>query len=65
MHYEINVSLNGMHFFATHARSITDLAKCRKVYDSLRVAFPESEGYEIAVQYIETSGRYVDMDRNR
>lgn len=49
MHYEINVALNGRHFFATHERSLTTQGQCQAVYDRLVVAFPASEGYEISV----------------
>lgn len=53
MFYEINIALNGRHFFATAERSITDRATLKKVYSVLSLKFPKDEGYEILVtQYI-------------
>jgi hypothetical protein len=47
MYYEINVALNGKHFFATHKRSITDSATLIKVLNTFRDKFLASEGYAI------------------
>jgi hypothetical protein len=49
MFYEINVSLNGVHYFATSERSITTHEKMLSVYQSLRAAFPPGDGFEISV----------------
>ena len=49
MNYEINVSLNGRHFFATHERSITNSSELMKVFKVFVEKFPESEGYKISV----------------
>lgn len=46
MHYEINVSLHGKHFFATHARSITTRAECKKVFDAFKKAFTKEDGFD-------------------
>jgi hypothetical protein len=62
MHYEINVSLNGHHFFATHERSITNIDKLKKVLDSLEKAFPKSEGYEISATRYSQIGEDVKFD---
>ena len=61
MYYEINVALNGQHFFATDKRSITDKWKLEKIYKILKTKFPEEEGYNIIVTKYETVGKYVDM----
>lgn len=61
MHYEINISKNGQHFFATHERSIHDQRKLAEVYVELRRAFPANKGYEITVTAEVRSGRNVDM----
>lgn len=45
MHYEINVALNGRHYFATAAHSIRDKDQAEKVYKDFQVRFPESEGF--------------------
>jgi hypothetical protein len=58
--YEINVSRNGKHFFATHERSLGLSKKhTREVYDKLVEAFPKSEGYEIEISYWQTTGESV------
>lgn len=54
--YEINVSWQGRHFFATHERS------CQSARDAMRVAreierrFPRSEGYVVNVTHWTESG---------
>ncbi len=58
--YEINVSRNGKHFFATHERSLGLSKKhTREVYDKLVEAFPKNEGYEIEISYWQTTGESV------
>ena len=61
MYYEINVSLNGQHFFATDRRSITNKIALEVVYRILKQKFPTEEGYDIIVSQYETKGRFVDM----
>lgn len=60
--YEINVSLNGQHFFATHERSIVSEWKLKEVYKVLKEKFPKAEGYEISVTYWTKSGREINME---
>lgn len=62
MYYEINVSLNGNHLFATADRSITTMNKVKRVYELFKEKFPESEGYKIDVTYWEKTGRLVEMN---
>ena len=62
MYYEINVSLNGRHFFATDKRSITNKRALKEVYTILEEKFPIEEGYIILVSCVETTGRYLDME---
>ena len=59
MYYEINVALNGRHFFATAERSITDRNTFLTMLDVFREKFPESEGYHISASRIETIGHPV------
>ena len=61
MNYEINISLNGTHFFATHERSITSKLALEKVYPVLKEKFPEEEGYKISITLWETIGKSVDV----
>jgi len=46
-YYEINISLNGKHFFATAERSITDEQDYHKVLKVLKEKFLELDGYKI------------------
>lgn len=62
MYYEINVALNGKHFFATAERSITnpwDLKEKLKVFIN---KFPESEGYKISITKWEKVGEELKID---
>lgn len=64
MYYEINVTLNGKHFFATSERSITnrwDLNNKLKIFID---KFPKEEGYEISVTKWEKVGVTVNIDYN-
>lgn len=60
MYYEINVSLNGKHFFATTERSITDKQKLIEVYNVFLEKFPKSEGYGITVTEYKTVGQNIN-----
>ena len=62
MYYEINVSFNGQHLFATNERSIRDTQKLEDVYKILKEKFPAEEGYHINVTRYETTGRFIDME---
>jgi hypothetical protein len=61
--YEINVSLNGKHFFATAERSIHTESNCVEVLKVFKKAFPESEGYSITVTYQQKIGKILDVDK--
>lgn len=63
MYYEINVSLNGKHFFATDKRSITNERALKEVYKVFKEKFPIKEGYDILVSHYETVGKFVDMEK--
>lgn len=62
MYYEINVSLNGRHLFATAERSITTSWEMEKVYNLFKEKFPESEGYKLSVTYWEKVGKIINME---
>lgn len=62
MEYEINVSLNGKHFFATHERSITNSSALMKVFKVFVEKFPESDGYKISVTRKECSYFTIDNE---
>lgn len=64
MRYEINVSLNGRHYFATHPRSLRDgdsEDNAVTVAQNLRDRFPASEGYKVEMQEIIEYGRPVEF----
>ena len=62
MYYEINVSLNGQHLFATDKRSITDTQTLEKVYNIFKEKFPVEEGYNLNVTKYETVGKFINME---
>lgn len=62
MYYEINVSLNGKHLFATDKRSITTNRALKEVYEVFKKKFPHEEGYELLVTKMEITGTFVDME---
>lgn len=62
MYYELNVSKNGKHFFATNKRSITTKQALKDVYEVFKVKFPTEEGYDILVSCIEIEGKFINME---
>lgn len=61
-YFEINVALNGKHFFATAPRSITTFGEMLKSYKIFKEKFPKSEGYEISVTHYATTGKFMNLD---
>lgn len=61
MHYDINVALNGRHFFATDERSVRNAIDLHKVLTVLLAKFPASEGYTISVTRFELRGESVNV----
>ena len=49
MSYEINVSKNGSHFFATAKRSLSTKSQMEEVFKSFVIKFPSEEGYLLSV----------------
>ena len=62
MYYEINVSLNGAHFFATAKRSITNEYQLERVYNIFKEKFPKEDGYAITVTKWEKVGKHIEME---
>ena len=60
-HYEINVSLNGRHFFATAPRSCVDEMQAQIVAFELQKRFPASEGFEVSCTYWQASGSKINF----
>jgi hypothetical protein len=61
MYYEINVSLFGRHFFATHARSITTREECKRVVEVFKKAFPKENGYLMNILRYELVGEPIHL----
>lgn len=63
MSYEINVSQNGKHVFATADRSIVTEAECKKVAKLFEKVFPKEEGYEINVTCWRRTGECINLKK--
>lgn len=62
MYYEINVSCNGSHFFATAPRSITSVGHLKWLHRAFKEKFKVEDGYEITVYRCEQTGKQIDPD---
>ena len=58
MHYEINVSKHGRHYFATHERSVLDIHKAAELYRHFKPLFPETE-YTVSVIEFRSTGSSI------
>lgn len=59
-YYEINVALNGFHFFATDPRSCQTEKQYKELLKIIKEKFPESEGYHVTATYWDCSGKILD-----
>lgn len=62
MYYEINVSLNGRHLFATAERSLRCEADARALFADFAKRFPAEEGYKVRCTRHEDIGREVEWN---
>lgn len=62
MYYEITVSLNGKHLFATAERSVVNTYQLQKIYNLFVEKFPAEEGYEITVTEWRKTGKPIAME---
>jgi hypothetical protein len=62
MSYEINISKNGKHYFATAERSLTTLSESTKVYNELKEFYPESQGFNLSMTKWEKIGKEIKID---
>jgi hypothetical protein len=60
MWYEINVSKDGKHYFATHERSIGTINEAVEIRDRLKKALPEEEGFEFTITQWQKTGIRVE-----
>lgn len=63
MMYEINVSKDGWHFFATSERSLRNDSELIAVYPIIAEKFPEAEGYHVSVTRHYEYDTDVDINR--
>lgn len=59
MYYEICVSLNGVHFFATAERSLRSEEKYLQALEVFKQKFPNSEGYALSATRWEKTGKIL------
>lgn len=59
MYYEINVSLNGQHYFATADRSIRTKEQAENIFNHFKILFPAVDGYRMRVTKWESTGKEV------
>ena len=60
MFYQINVSTDNGHFFATDKYSIPNKETMENMYKVFKKKFPQNEGYEILVY--DMVGRFIDTN---
>lgn len=61
-YYEINVALNGFHFFATDPRSCPTKNEYKELLKVIKEKFPESEGYNVTATHWNCSGEILDTN---
>lgn len=59
MYYEINVSKDNYHYFATAERSLKNEHQMNVVYMDIKQRFPASEGFKITVTRYELTGKQI------
>ena len=60
--YEINVSKNGQHYFATDERSLSSKQKALEMVAHFRSVFPESEGYKVDLSELIRASKKINTD---
>jgi hypothetical protein len=62
MWYEINVSKDGNHLFATHERSLDNKYDADDLYTLFLSKFPAKEGYKLQMTKWEKIGHEINGD---
>lgn len=62
MNFEINISHQGKHLFATTERSLHNMEDTRKLYQLLKRKFRKEQGYEITVTMLQHIGQTISME---
>lgn len=63
MYYEINVSNENGHLFATAERSINSMRELKRMVELFTEKFPESEGYKLMVSEWNKTGKGLDVNK--
>lgn len=58
-YYEICVSLNGKHLFATAERSARTRSDAQKLFHYIREAFPAVRGFKLTITHWKGEGQYL------
>jgi hypothetical protein len=59
--YVINVSLHGVHFFATRESNLFG-PRLKMLIDAIESGFPAEKGYKVGVTYWKTVGEKIDKE---
>jgi hypothetical protein len=57
-YFEINVSKDGKHYFATSPRSLTDRSAAWSALEDFRKRFPAEEGFFVTMVYWDCKGTF-------
>jgi hypothetical protein len=61
MYYEINVSLNGRHFFATAKRSLRTRDEAEQCLKKILESFTKPEGYRVSISLITEQSQHYEL----
>lgn len=64
MYYEINVSFNGKHFFATAERSILTLDKAKELFALFTHKFPSECGFSVSCIEYKKVGKILELNHD-
>lgn len=65
MYYEINVALNGRHYFATAERSLLHKEAALRAFWDLFDRFPANEGFLVTLNECHRGGREITPKRRK
>jgi hypothetical protein len=63
MSYEINVSKDGNHYFATNERSISSLDRATELVQRFEEIFSEEAGFKISVHKVEKTYQEINLKK--
>lgn len=59
--FEINIALNGYHYFATADRSISSKEKAFQIMRELQVIYPKEKGYTMTLSELQRFSKGVAL----